>query len=85
MTFNRKSFTIAVVESVTVLIFNLVVAAWWFSEGGSPLTPKQQFIQYTYSFSMVFLRIAWFYIVIQFGDWMMAFQEDLITLWKNHD
>ena len=65
---NKKTLTVAVVESLSILLFNLVGIAWLFSLGGGPLTTRQQVIQYAISAGLAIVRIAWFYFVLSYAD-----------------
>ena len=75
---NQKNMTVAIVESMTILLFNLVVLPPFFDLVGAVVTVKQQFI---ISFSMAMLRIVWFYFVLSQADAMMKIVHYFVD-WK---
>lgn len=65
---NKKTLTVAVVESLSILLFNLAFIFSIYGAAGADLTAWQQVVQIAISCGLALVRIVWFYIVLIYAD-----------------
>jgi hypothetical protein len=70
---NKKTLTVATVESVSIFLFNIIFVWKMYTEVGF----------FWSALILMIARIAWFYFVLSYADWMDEKREKITRYLQN--